>query len=541
MLLVSACAEKPPGYALVTAHPLATKAGENILRQGGNAFDVAITVSAVLAVVEPYSSGFGGGGFWLLHRASDKKDIMLDGRERAPGKSRRDMYLDTQENFLPAAALNGPLAAGVPGMPAALVHLAENYGNLPLQETLSPAIKYARKGFPVDEYLLRMLASRLNLLREYPATSSVFLVGRNLPKLGKIITQPDLANTIECLAAEGAQCFYTGKVAKQLVEQVQKNGGIWELSDLATYRVVEREPIQFDYHDAKITSVAPPSSGGVALAEMLNIISQFDMKRMDRGEQIHHLIEAMRLAYHDRAIWLGDTDFVDVPIEKLTSMEYANTLVPLIQSERANKSAKLTKQVGGDGRDTTHFSILDGEGNRVAATLSINYSFGSGFIADGTGILLNNEMDDFAAKSDTPNVYGLVGGDANAIEPGKRMLSSMSPTFIDDGKRIAILGTPGGSRIITMVLLGILDFLQGQPAEKIVAGKRFHHQYLPDVIQYESEALSLGEQTRLRIKGHELKEYQQGFGNMQIVIWDYQNNKIDAASDPRGVGLAVVQ
>ena len=536
VLVITACAERPSAYALATAHPLATSAGAEILQQGGNAFDAAITVSAVLAVVEPYSSGFGGGGFWLLHRAADHAEIMLDGRERAPISAHHDMYLNEKGEFVSSRSLNGPLAAGIPGMPAALVYLAEHYGRLPLSRTLAPAIQYAREGFPADERLLNLLNTRREIMQTFPSTTKIFLPNGKPPKIGQMIIQSDLAKTIERLADGGMHGFYAGETAMRLVNQVKANGGIWELSDLSSYRVIEREPIRFNYRGATVISAAPPSSGGIVLAEVFNIISNFDFMNMDRGEKIHHLVEAMRLAYRDRAIWIGDTDFVEVPITKLIGNEYAKQLAATIDADQVSTSDDASTTHDTAGQDTTHFSIIDHEGNRVAATLSINYPFGSGFIADGTGVLLNNEMDDFSAKPGTPNVYGLVGGTANAIEPGKRMLSSMSPTFVDDGERIAVLGTPGGSRIITMVALAILEFLDGGTAEQMVSAKRFHHQYLPDEIQYESATLSLGEQTRLRIKGHSLKEYPKGYGNMNVVIWDYSDNLMDAASDPRGVG-----
>lgn len=544
LLAAGACSpEKPQSYALATAHPLATKAGREILEAGGNAFDAAVTVSAVLAVVEPYSSGFGGGGFWLLHRAADSKDVMIDGRETAPGKARRNMYLNAAGEFVAEKSLIGPLAAGIPGMPAALVHIAGHYGSMSLAEVLLPAIRYAERGFPADEKLVRYIEARQKILKASAGAARIFMPNGKIPKINQIIRQTDLADTMRRLAIEKTEGFYSGTVAERMVKSVKAGGGIWETEDLQNYRVIEREPISFSYRGALITSAAPPSSGGIALAEILNVASQFDLASMEHADRIHYLVEAMRSAYRDRALWLGDSDFFEVPTAKLISIEYAAELAADITADKARLSPGLSDEENRDaasGDNTTHFSILDAAGNRVAATLSINYPFGSGFVAAGTGVLLNNEMDDFSVKPGAPNVYGLVGGEANAIEPGKRMLSSMSPTFVDDGERIALLGTPGGSRIITMVALGILNFLAGGDAKAIVSAGRFHHQYLPDLITYEADALNIAEQTQLRLKGHKLKLHGKGYGNMQAVIWNYKDHHLDAASDPRGIGVAAV-
>ncbi len=534
---LTACSKEDKTYALATAHPLATKAGAEILEQGGNAFDAAIAVSGVLAVVEPYSSGFGGGGFWLLHRQSDNYQTMVDGRERAPGSASSDMYLDpVTGDPIPNMSLQGPIAAGIPGMPAALVHLAQNYAVLPLSRTLQAALKYAREGFPADERLIARLKASNNKLS--PSSEDIFFINGQLPKLGQLVVQKDLANTIELLAKQGFNGFYRGQVAQKLVSQARLNGGIWQLKDLASYKVIEREPIQISYKGATITSASLPSAGGIVLAEILNMLSAKQEPFSDDNQFRHYLIETMRLAYRDRAKWLGDSDFVQVPLQNLLSDGYAQALSQNIDPNKA-KHLKGIPAVK-DGNDTTHFSIIDKAGNRVAATLSINYSFGSGFIARGTGVLLNNEMDDFSIKANVPNIYGLVGGKANMIEPNKRMLSSMSPTFIDDGKRIAVLGTPGGSRIITMVLLSTLSFLEGHDAQTIVSNKRFHHQYLPDVVEHEKGAFDKQTQAQLLKMGHFMKLHQEGYGNLQIVIWDKEKNKFDAASDPRGIGSAYI-
>lgn len=534
--------QKPPAAAVASAHPLATAAGHDILATGGNAFDAAVAVSAALAVVEPYSSGIGGGGFWLLHRAADGFETMVDGRERAPLAASRDMYLDDKGEVVPGASMNGPLSAGIPGEPAALAHISKQYGRLALSQVLAPAIRYAREGFPVTEHYRRMAGFRLEVLRSHPQAAALFLRDGEVPPLGYRIRQPGLARTLEAIAAQGARGFYGGEVGKALVTTVRKAGGIWQRQDLEQYRTVERKPLRSRYHDLTVTSAAPPSSGGVALATMLNILTRYPLAKLDTVQRDHLIIEAMRRAYRDRAEYLGDTDFVQVPLARLTSPDYAAGLAASIRLDRATASRELpTATADPGGNHTTHFSILDREGNYVSATLSINYPFGSGFVAGTTGVLLNDEMDDFSAKPGVPNAYGLVGAEANAIAPGKRMLSSMSPTFVSGPDGVAILGTPGGSRIITMVLLGILEHAAGKGPSAWVSRPRFHHQYLPDTVYYEADAFSDEEAFALEALGHRLEKADATWGNMQAVLWDQQRNKVDAASDPRGEGEALVR
>ncbi|MGW8309533.1 MAG: gamma-glutamyltransferase [Thiogranum sp.] len=533
---------KPPAQAVASAHPLATEAGQAILDAGGNAFDAAIAVSAALAVVEPYSSGVGGGGFWLLHRASDGRQVMIDGRERAPLAADRDLYLDESGAVVPGLSMDGPLAAAIPGEPAALAHLATHYGRLPLADSLAPAIRLAEQGFVVDERYRRLAAFRLQVLQRFAATAGIFLQHNEVPAPGTVIRQPDLAATLRALARHGRDGFYGGKVAALLVQGVREAGGIWTLKDLAAYRVVEREPVGFDYRDLHVVSAAPPSSGGVALATMLHILEGYPLTRLDEAGQVHLIVEAMRRAYRDRAQYLGDPDFVSIPVQELIHPWYAAGLRASMRTDRATPSASLAPvEPAQTGDHTTHFSILDRDGNRVAATLSVNYPFGSGFVAPGTGVLLNDEMDDFSAKPGVPNAYGLVGAEANAIAPGKRPLSSMTPTFVESERGVAILGSPGGSRIITMVLLGILDLEAGHGPASWVARPRFHHQYLPDFIEYEPEAFSDEVLDALAARGHRLKQLARDYGNMQAIYWDYARERVEAASDPRGIGRAEVR
>ena len=544
IFLVGSGCSLPPKAAIASAHPLATRAGLEIIEQGGNAFDAAVTVSAVLAVVEPSGSGLGGGGFWLLHRARDGRQVMVDGREKAPLETRRDMFLNAEGRFEPTRSINGPLAAGIPGMPGAIVHLASEYGRMPLKISLDPAIRYARDGFPVDKHFRRLLKLRLGVMEQYPAAAEIFLPEGRIPALGDYLVQRNLARTLEKIAAEGGSGFYQGSVAHALVSGVRAAGGIWSLADLAQYRVIEREPVQSEYQGIRITSAAPPSSGGVVLTEALNILSGYDLTRYDETTRKHLVTEALRRSYRDRSRYLGDPDYVDMPLKQLTSPEYAVGLRFGINVHRAGFVAgdNSVGEVGEEqGTDTTHFSIIDREGNRVSATLSINYPFGSCFVPAGTGVLLNDEMDDFVGDPEFSNIYGLTGGDANSIAPGKRMLSSMTPTFLEDNDRVAILGTPGGSRIISMVLLAVLDFAAGNGADSWVSVPRFHHQYSPDVIQYEEGGLTDDEIAGLKAKGHRIKQIDRRYGNMQVILWDKRNNTVSAASDPRKGGVALVR
>ncbi|MCP3670823.1 MAG: gamma-glutamyltransferase [Gammaproteobacteria bacterium] len=528
--------------AIASAHPQATAAGHEILSKGGNAFDAAVAVSAALAVVEPYSSGIGGGGFWLLHRAADGFETMLDGRERAPLAASSDLYLDQDGEVVPSLSIDGPLAAGIPGEPAALIHLAENYGCLPLSTTLAPAIRLARSGFVIDQHYRRMAGWRLQALRKSSAAAELFLKAGEVPPLGTRIVQPQLALTLEAMVRDGVMGFYGGAVAAGLVQDVRAAGGIWTMEDLKQYRVVEREPVRGSYQGMRIVTAAPPSSGGIVLVTMLNILSGYDLLALAPVQRIHLMVEAMRRAYRDRAKYLGDPDFVAMPVARLVHPFYAAGLARDISLERASVSLPQTAPTEmEEGRDTTHFSIIDREGNRVAATLSINYPFGSGFVSPSTGVLLNDEMDDFSARPGVPNVYGLVGGKANAIASGKRMLSSMTPTFVETRDGVAILGTPGGSRIITMLLLGILELAQGEQPDVWVKRPRFHHQYLPDVIQHEPGAITGAESEQLQRMGHALTSLKRNYGNMQAIFWNRSNGTIQAASDPRGGGSAIVR
>lgn len=544
---LSACASQPqPQFpqtaAIASAHPLATQAGHRVLDQGGNAFDAAVATAAVLSVVEPYSAGLGGGGLWLLYDARQQRWTLIDAREMAPQAAHRDMYLDAQgqpRNDKPS--INGPLAAAIPGQPAAFAHIVRHYGRLPLSAVLRDAIHLARHGFRTGHLYEQRAAQRLSALQQYPTSAALFLDEGKAPAAGTLIRQPQLARTLHLLGLKGHAGFYEGEVAQALVEDVRQGGGIWTEQDLANYRIVERTPLQATYPEGvRVITPPPPSSGGIAIIQMLNILYQLDWQNLDPITRTHVIVEAMKLAYRDRATYLGDTDFVEVPIDLLTSPEYARDLAATISLDQAAPVAGQSS-IPDPSMHTTHLSVMDRHGNLVSATLSINLPFGSAFTSRQTGVLLNNEMDDFSLKPGSPNSYGLVGTEQNSIAPGKRPLSSMTPTVIETPEQVAVLGTPGGSRIISMVLLGVLDMLAGNPPDSWVSLPRFHHQYLPDRLQFEPGAFTLEQQAALRDLGHHLLELERTYGNMQAILWDKTTGTQQAASDPRGEGQAIAR
>jgi gamma-glutamyltranspeptidase/glutathione hydrolase len=544
ILVSSAAAEsRPPGYAVASAHPLATDAGIEILQQGGNAFDAAVAVSAALGVVEPYSSGIGGGGFWLLHRQRDSFETMVDGRETAPQASTATMYQDAQGHAIADLSRNGPIAGGIPGTPAALDHIASRYGKLGLARDLAPAIRLAREGFPLDARFAKFIASQSKRLS--PAAQALLLPGGQPLAQGATLRQPELADTLQRLADRGRAGFYAGATAQHLVDGVRAAGGIWTLQDLAHYRLPERKPLVIRFQGYRIVTAPPPSAGGVGLAEMLNQLAALHWSGADDVHARQQVIEAMRRVYRDRAAYLGDPDYVHIPLQHLLSTRYAGELAGTIQPDHATPSADLPapgqpKRAAKEGVDTTHYSIVDGEGNRVAATVTVNLPFGAGFLEPGSGVFVNDEMDDFAASTTDSNAYGLIGSTANAIAPGKRPLSTMTPSFVEGPQGVLVLGTPGGSRILTMVLLGMLDFLRGADAQAIVAEPRYHMQYLPDQVQFEPGAFDAESQAALTGMGYKLDALESTYGNMQAVLWRRSKDSLQAAADPRGEGTARV-
>ncbi|MEP7184772.1 MAG: gamma-glutamyltransferase [Rhodanobacter sp.] len=540
---VPAHASQRPGHAAIaSANFLATNAGFEVLAKGGNAFDAAVAVASTLSVVEPESSGIGGGFMALLHQAKNGRNVFIDARETAPAAVDSKDYVKPDGDPDRDTSLTGPLSAGIPGEPAGLVLIAKRYGRLSLKQSLTPAIRIARDGFVPDPRLHDAIVTQQKNLQRWPASAGKYLADGKLPTVGAIWRDPDQAKTLKLIAAHGDEGFYYGDTARKLVDAVRAAGGNWTLADLAAYQAKERTPISVNYHGYKIITAPPPSSGGVAIVEILNILSGFDLSRMDQVHRVHYMVEAMRRAFRDHNDYLGDPDFVKMPLDMLLSPYYADGLRQGILPDRATPSSMLPRaEAAQPGMHTTHFSIIDADGNMAAITLTVNTTLGSKFVAAGTGVLLNNEMDDFALVPNKPNAYGLLGSVANAPKGGKRMLSSMSPSIVIGADRSAVIGSPGGSTIITQVLEGILHFIDGESAQQIVAHKRFHHQYLPDTILVEQGTFDQATSDGLTKMGYALKP-NEGWGFMNVVTWDHKTNRLEAASDPRHPsGLGKVQ
>ncbi|MFC1567677.1 gamma-glutamyltransferase [Pseudomonadota bacterium] len=525
--LLPAHAATPNGSMVVAAHPLATKAGLEMLNKGGNAFDAAAATALALGVVEPASSGIGGGGFFLLYIAKENRYVMIDARETSP------ILAGQGKVYQNISSMDGPAAAGVPGLAAGVDHLTSRYGKLTRQEIVAPAAKLARDGFVVSPRLAGMIRFRSKVFNDTART--IFD-----KKEGEIIRQPGLAETLDRFALKGRKGFYRGQIAGRLVANIKKDGGLIREADLANYKIKEREPIDFNWQGYRFISASLPSSGGMTLAHILGQIRNDKLKTLDQSNRSHLLIEAMKRAYRDRNRNLGDSDFVEIPNDYLDP-ERLRELRSSIDMNKATPSYEL-QGIGemSGGMDTTHFSIVDQEGNMVSATLSINYPFGSGYVSPATGILLNDEMDDFAVIPGEANAYGLVQGQANGVQPGKRMLSSMTPTFVIGPDRTFIVGTPGGSRIISMVLLASLGFTlnEAQPASW-VNSPRFHHQFLPDVVQHEKGAFASETTVELTKRGHQLKQLNRAYGNMHAIMLDHKTGKLTGIADQRGEGKVV--
>jgi gamma-glutamyltranspeptidase/glutathione hydrolase len=538
--LSTSAAPLPKQAAIASAHPAATIAGLETLAAGGNAFDAAIAVSAALAVVEPYSSGLGGGGFFLLRQAGEQPQYrFLDARERAPLAAHADLY-KRDGKVQPELSLDGALAAAIPGLPAALVELARKYGRLPLIDSLGPAIRLARDGVSIDRVYRERAQWRLASMRDNPETARIFLGDQGaIPEELTLLRQPDLANTLERLGRYGKPGFYSGETAQRLVDGVRSAGGIWTLADLEQYQVVERQPLRYPLSDGReLISAPPPSAGGIALAQSLAMLQQLPWREGDKLQRAHYVIEVLRRAYRDRGL-LGDPDFIANPTSQLLDAGYLKQLAAGIDPQKATPSSSLPPSPPWtEGNHTTHFVVLDEAGNAVSATLSVNLPFGAAFTPKGTGVLLNDEMDDFAANVQGANAYGLSGSQANAIAAGKRPLSSMSPSFIESPAQFSAFGTPGGSRIPSMVLLAMLQYLDGQPVASWPAAPRYHHQYLPDVVEYEPSTFTATERDALKERGYALKPVERPYGNQQVLLWNKDSRSVEAASDPRGIGQA---
>ncbi len=487
----------------------AARIGVTILDRGGNAVDAAVAVGFALAVTYPRAGNIGGGGFMVIHLAKGNRDIAIDYRETAPANATPIMFLDAQGNPDPQKSRDSGLSVGVPGTVAGLALALEKYGSgkFSLADLIAPAIDLAQKGFPVEDDLADSLPQASERFKRWPSSATIFLNGGQPLNEGDRLIQLDLADTLQAIADGGPRAFYTGRVAEQIAAAVRSAGGIMTEGDLGSYMAIERPVVRGSYRSTDIISMPPPSSGGVALIEMLNILEGYDLAKLGRGVQsLHNMIEAMKRAYADRAVYMGDPDVVKMPIAGLTSKEYAAALRAQI-GERATPAADIRpgRPGDGEGRNTTHYSIIDRDGNAVANTTTLNFSYGLGLVADGTGVLLNNELDDFTAKPGAANAYGLVGFNANLPGPNKRPLSSMAPTIVlKDGKPFLVTGSPGGSRIITAVLqviMNVIDFHMG--IADAVTAPRLHNQWQPDET-YAEAGFDLDLLDALRARGHKI-------------------------------------
>ena len=514
---------------------LATQVGLDILKQGGNAIDAAVAVGFALAVVLPNAGNIGGGGFMVLHDDKTGKDVAIDFREIAPAKASRDMYLDNQGNVIDGKSLFTHDASGVPGTVAGMEYALKKWGTMPLSKVLEPAIKLADKGFIVSDVLAQTLKEEKSTLGKWSSSKAIFFKNGEPLKSGDLLVQKDLAKSLRLIAKQGAKAFYQGEIATKIAKEMQSHGGTMTLEDLKAYKVVERQPIIGDYRGYKVVTMPPPSSGGVHLIEILNMLEHYPIKEdgVNSAKNIHHMAESMKLAYADRSEYLGDPDFVKIPVTGLTSKAYANERVKTIDDNKARLSSTIKpgKPQPYESDQTTHFSVMDKAGNAVAVTYTLNLNFGSGIVVEGTGILLNNEMDDFSVKPGVPNAFGLVGGTANAIEAKKRPLSSMTPTIVmKNNKPWLVTGSPGGARIITTVLQSVVNTIDHEmnPAEAIIT-PRVHHQWLPDELRVE-EGISPDTIKLLQDKGHKVVT-KAPMGRIQIIQAD--GSGFYGYSDPR--------
>ncbi len=525
------------GGMVASACPEATAAGVRVLEAGGNAVDASIAVGFVLAVSYPAAGNIGGGGFMLI-RLADGETSLIDFREKAPSGAHRDMYLDRDGDVIEDLSVRGHLASGVPGTVAGFWKAHQMHGSTEWRELVAPSVELAENGFPVGPHLAASLEKLHVHLEKWPGLSKFFDREGRPFDVGDILVQHDLARTLEAIAEEGPDGFYSGRTAGLIEEEMRRGGGLITEEDLASYEAVEREPVKGSYRGFDIISAPPPSSGGVVLLEILNILEGYDIGGMRDIEEVHLVIEAERRAYADRAQWLGDPDFADIPVERLISKDYAGDLRNNIKT-RAARSVEL--DAGGshmtESEETTHYSVVDAGGNAVAVTTTLNGSYGSYVVVGGSGFLMNNEMDDFSVKPGVANMYGLTGGEANAIVPGKRMLSSMSPTIVvRDGETWLVLGSPGGSTIITtvaQVMMNIIDF--GMEPLEAVAAPRYHHQWSPDLVYHEENAFTADERAGLERKGHELRR-RPPIGDVQLIMKD--GTSLVGISDTRRGGLS---
>ena len=529
---------------VVTSDKIASEIGLQVLQQGGNAVDAAVTIGFTLAVTLPRAGNIGGGGFMLIHDAKTGNVVAVDYREKAPRNAHKDMYLDKAGNPDNQLSRFSHLAVGVPGTVAGLALALEKYGSLSLAQALQPAIKLAEKGFPMHHVLRDSLLRGEKRLKKSAETSRLFFKeDGSAYALGEQFVQPELASTLKQIAEQGVSAFYEGEIAKKIAADMAANNGLITLEDLKAYRPAIRQPIHGTYRGYDVYSMSPPSSGGVHIVQILNILEQFSIKEFGHNSQasLHVMAEAMKRAYADRSEYLGDTDFVNVPLKGLTSKAYAKSLATQIPLDKAtpSKSIAPANPLPYESNETTHFSVIDKAGNAVANTYTLNFSFGSGLTAKGTGFLLNNEMDDFSAKAGVPNAYGLIGNAANAIAPEKRMLSSMSPTIVMHNQQpFLVTGSPGGSRIITTTLQVIMNVIDhGMNIQEAVNAPRVHHQWLPDEIRIE-KGISIDTQRLLTSMGHTMVE-KNPMGSAASILIDAATHTYYGAADPRRQGFAV--
>ncbi|MGL5047230.1 MAG: gamma-glutamyltransferase [Shewanella sp.] len=522
---------------------LASRTGVEILKQGGNAVDAAVAVAFSLAVTLPRAGNIGGGGFMLVHIAKENKTIAIDYREVAPSKAKKNIFLDENGDAVEKLSREHGLAVGVPGTVMGMSLALEKYGTMTLAQVTAPAIKMAQEGISVTPDLGQSLASLKRRMTQWPTTAAIFYKADGSDyQVDDILKQPELAHSLSLIAEKGTKGFYEGETATKLINAVKDAGGIMTLDDLKNYKVVERKPVRGEYRGYQVVSMPPPSSGGVHIIEMLNVLQQFPIDKLghNTAQTIHLMAETMKYAYSDRSEYLGDPDFYNVPVNALTSQGYAQKIASKIAMNKVTPSADIKpgKLAPYESDQTTHFSVVDKWGNAVSNTYTLNFSYGSGLVAKGTGILLNNEMDDFSAKPGVPNGYGLVGGDANAVEGNKRPLSSMSPTIVmKDGKPFLVTGSPGGSRIITTTLQIIMNVIDhGLNIAEASHAARVHHQWQPDELRVES-SLNRDTLSLLEAKGHKVK-VQSAMGSTQSIMVTEQG--IFGASDPRHSGSEAI-
>ncbi|MEZ5758978.1 MAG: gamma-glutamyltransferase [Emcibacteraceae bacterium] len=523
---------------------MATQIGVDILKKGGNAVDAAVAVGFALAVTYPQAGNIGGGGFMVIHLAKENKSIALDYREMAPGAAHRDMYLNEDGSVDDARSKYTAKASGVPGTVAGMIHALNNYGTMSLKEVMQPAYNLAKNGFPVYNYLESSLNNRKEVLIKNEAAAKIFYKKDGSSyKYGEVLKQADLAWTLNQIMNGGRDAFYKGEIAKRIVADQKVQDGLITMDDMAAYKVVEREPIIGTYKGYKVVTMPPPSSGGVHLVQLMNMLENDDLSSMGHNSAatLHLYIEAMRQVYADRSKYLGDPDFVDVPVADLTSKKYAQLIRAQIPMDKARRSSDIAPALNlvSESPDTTHFSVMDKDGNAVSNTYTLNFSYGNHKVAAGTGIVMNNEMDDFSAKPGTPNGYGLIGGEANSVQPRKRPLSSMTPTIVlKDDKPYFVTGSPGGSTIITVVFQSIMNTLEfNMNAMQSLAVPRIHHQWLPDVVMME-DGISKDTKDILVKMGHIIAPREITIGSLSSIM--YRDGIFYGAADTRSMDAAAI-